>query len=72
MKHLESDQGRYKTQFSNFIKENIKADNLEKLYASVHSEIRKNPKAVLKHGKTLTKEEKKSKKRKIICTKKIN
>jgi len=23
MKHLESDQGRYKTQFSNFIKENI-------------------------------------------------
>jgi len=72
MRLIENDQQRYKTQFGRFIKEGIKADNLEQLYASVHSAIRKNPKAVLKHGKTLTKEEKQKKKKKIHLIKKIN
>jgi large subunit ribosomal protein L5e len=72
MKHLEEkDQARYKTQFSRFIKENIKHDGLEKLYASVHQAIRKDPKSVLKHGKTLSKEEKKEKKGKSFSQKRL-
>jgi len=72
MKLLESDQQRYKSQFGRFIKEGIKSEDLEKLYISVHNAIRKNPKANLKHGKTLTKEEKHKKKRKFLLSNKIN
>jgi len=68
MKLIENDQTRYKQQFSQYIENGLKADDLEKLYISVHSAIRKDPKAILKHGKTLKKDEKQKKKRKIFLT----
>jgi len=44
MRHLqENDPERYKTQFSRYIKANIKADDLEAVYKKAHAAIRKDP-----------------------------
>jgi len=46
MRHLqESDAERYQKQFSEYIKNGIKPDDMENLYISVHKAIRKDPSA---------------------------
>eukprot|EP00744_Colponema_vietnamica_P007827 GILI01011222.1.p1 GENE.GILI01011222.1~~GILI01011222.1.p1 ORF type:complete len:313 (+),score=94.30 GILI01011222.1:83-1021(+) len=44
MRRLADDQESYRRQFSQFIKAGITADKLEKVYASAHAAIRRNPK----------------------------
>lgn len=49
MKKLEEDKPeKYKTQFSQYIAKGITADDLEELYAKVHSAIRANPEGLPK------------------------
>jgi large subunit ribosomal protein L5e len=40
---MEEDADKYKTEFANFIKEEVAADDLEDLYTSVHEAIREDP-----------------------------
>jgi len=47
----ESNEDKYKTQFSRYISKGIGADDLEALYAKVHAAIRKNPQALPKKEK---------------------
>jgi len=79
MKILEKDEKRYKAQFGRYIAKNIKPDDLEKLYASVHQAIRKDPSSKSKYANLTGDKKKNSKrrrqkkeKRKIILNKKIN
>jgi len=62
MELLEKDEKRYKTQFGKYIAQNIKPADLEKLYASVHQAIRKDPSSKSKYA-TLTPEKKKKAKK---------
>ena len=39
----EEDKERYERQFSRYVKEGIKADNLQSIYEQAHEAIRKNP-----------------------------
>jgi len=44
MRHLlEEDSSKYASQFSDYVKEGINADNLEEMYLNVHENIRKDP-----------------------------
>lgn len=45
MRHLEEDEEAYKKQFSQYIANGIKADDLEGIYKNAHSAIRSNPDA---------------------------
>jgi len=51
MRSLESKSDAYKKQFSGFIKEGIKGDDVEKLYKNVHAAIRADPSFKKKESK---------------------
>jgi len=54
MKELkEEDPGKYETRFSQYIKNKIAPDGVEKMYAAAHKAIRANPAAVKKPGKDI-------------------
>jgi len=56
MKYLEeNDDEAYKRQFSGYIKNNIQADQLEKMYKDAHAAIRKDPAAQAPPKKDVTK-----------------
>lgn len=53
----EDDEETYKKQFASYIKCEIKADDLEDLYAAAHEKIRENPVAMIAERKVMKKEE---------------
>jgi len=61
MKLLEKDEKRYKAQFGRYIEKKIKAEDLEKLYTSVHEKIRKDPSPKTKYAKVKLADRKKTK-----------
>lgn len=50
----EEDQAKYETRFSQFIKNKIGADDVEKMYTKAHAAIRANPAMVKKEPKKIT------------------
>lgn len=50
----EEDKERYERQFSRYVKEGIKADNLQSIYEQAHEAIRKNPMPAKKEKKPVT------------------